>query len=210
MSFIVESNQERNFKNVPVGSHLGRCYRIIDLGSQKSEYMGEVKVQRKIMLGWELFGDDDNGQPLTTDDGKPMGIFKNYTLSWSENANLRKDLQAWRGKPWTDSEARRFDLKTILGSFGMLNVVHREVNGKTYANVAGISPVPSIIKTAGLPKAINKNQLFVITEPDMDLFETFGEGLKNKITNTPEWAMQKGKVSAVNSFEEMPDDIPFN
>jgi len=92
----------------------------------------------------------------------------------------------------------------------MLNVVHRDVNGKTYANVAGISPVPSIIKTAGLPKAINKNQLFVITEPDMDLFETFGEGLKNKITNTPEWAMQKGKVSAVNSFEEMPDDIPFN
>ena len=47
MSFIVESNQERTFKNVPVGSHLGRCYRIIDLGSQKSEYMGEVKVQRK-------------------------------------------------------------------------------------------------------------------------------------------------------------------
>ena len=55
MSFYVESNQERQFKNVPAGSHLGRCYRIVDLGSQKVEYMGETKVQRKIMLSWELF-----------------------------------------------------------------------------------------------------------------------------------------------------------
>ena len=90
MSFYVESNQERQFKNVPAGSHLGRCYRIVDLGSQKVEYMGETKVQRKIMLSWELFGQDDEGADLVTDDGKPMAIFKNYTLSWSENANLRK------------------------------------------------------------------------------------------------------------------------
>ena len=210
MSFIVEQNTESNFKPVPAGSHLGRCWRIIDLGSQKVEYMGETKVQRKIMIGWELFGETDDGTPLKTDDGKPMSIFKQYTLSWSENANLRKDLQAWRGKPWTDAEARRFDLKTILGAFGMLNIVHREVNGKTYANVAGISPVPSMIKTAGLPKAVNKDQLFVITEPDMALFETFGDGLKSKITNTPEWAMQKGKgVGTVSSFEDLDDSIPF-
>jgi len=40
MSFIVEQNTESNFKPVPAGSHLGRCWRIIDLGSQKVEYMG--------------------------------------------------------------------------------------------------------------------------------------------------------------------------
>jgi hypothetical protein len=208
MSFYVESNQERQFKNVPAGSHVARCYRIVDLGSQKSEYMGEVKVQRKVMLGWELFGEDESGQPLITDDGKPMAIFKNYTLSWSENANLRKDLQSWRNKPWTDAEARKFDLKSILGAYCMLNVIHREVNGKTYANVATISPVPTIIKQAGLPKAINANQLFTISDPDMTLFETFGKGLKEKISQSPEW-QAKGMAASTGGFEDMADDIPF-
>ena len=212
MSFYVESNQERQFKNVPAGSHLGRCYRIVDLGSQKVEYMGETKVQRKIMLSWELFGQDDEGADLVTDDGKPMAIFKNYTLSWSENANLRKDLQSWRNKPWTDAEARRFDLKTIIGAYCMLNVIHREVNGKTYANVDTIGPVPSLIRQAGLPKAVNKNQLFMITEPDMDMFETFGKGLKEKITSSPEWQARgyvPVKTDKTETIAEMEDDVPF-
>jgi len=208
MTFYVESTQERTFKNVPAGSHLGRCYRIIDLGSQKSEYMGEIKVQRKIMLGWELFGEDDEGKPLQTDDGKPMAIFKNYTLSWAENATLRKDLQSWRNKPWTDSEAKRFDLKSILNQYCMLNVIHKDSNGKTYANVATISPVPSMIKQAGLPKAINANQVFTLAEPDMVLFETFGKSLREKIMNSPEWTMYAGR-NPEKSIADMADDVPF-
>ena len=210
MTFYVESNQERTFKNVPAGSHLARCYRIIDLGSQKSEYMGETKIQRKIMVGWELFGEDDEGVSLLTDDGKPMAIFKNYTLSWAENATLRKDLQSWRNKPWTDSEAKRFDLKSILNQYGMLNVIHREVNGKTYANVATISPVPSMIKQAGLPKPVNANQIFTLADPDMVLFETFGKGLKDKIMGSPEWAMYAGRgVVKSSPLADIDDDLPF-
>jgi len=209
MSFYVESNQERTFKNVPAGSHLARCYRIVDLGSQKTEYMGETKIQRKIMIGWELFGEDDLGQPLTTEDGKPMAIFKNYTLSWSENATLRKDLQSWRNKPWTDAEAKRFDLKSILNGYCMLNVIHREVNGKTYANVATISPVPSMIRQAGLPKPVNVNQVFTLAEPDMELFETFGKGLKEKIMSSPEWVMHGSKNPKTSSVQDMDDDLPF-
>jgi len=209
MTFYVESNQERTFKNVPAGSHLGRCYRIVDLGSQKSEYMGEIKIQRKIMVGWELFGEDDEGVSLLTDDGKPMAIFKNYTLSWAENATLRKDLQSWRNKPWTDSEAKRFDLKSILNQYCMLNVIHKDSNGKTYANVATISPVPSMIKQAGLPKPVNANQIFTLAEPDMVLFETFGKGLRDKIMNSPEWTMYAGRSPEKAPMADMDDDLPF-
>jgi hypothetical protein len=161
------------------------------------------------MIGWELFGQDDEGAELVTEDGKPMAIFKNYTLSWSENANLRKDLQSWRNKPWTDAEARRFDLKTIIGAYCMLNVIHRDVNGKTYANVATIGPVPSLIRQAGLPKPVNKNQLFMITEPDMDMFETFGKGLKEKISSSPEWQARGYAPVKTDTIAEMADDIPF-
>mgnify|MGYP000541169732 CR=1 FL=1 len=51
-SFIVE-DKGGSFESTPSGMHLARCYRIIDLGTQKSEYMGVSKLLHKIMLGWE-------------------------------------------------------------------------------------------------------------------------------------------------------------
>jgi len=218
MSFIVE-DKGGNFERCPSGMHLGRCYRIVDLGTQKSEYMGQVKYLHKIMLGWEIHGTDDSGKPLKMMDGRPFAIFKNYTLSWSEKANLRLDLQSWRGKAFTQEEMRKFDLKNILGAWCMLNVIDRAgQNGNTYANVDGVTPVPAIIKQSGLPQAVNKNELFNLQEPDMAIFETFSDNLKTKITASPEWEkLQKGtnhakeQVASANTPQIPADDedIPF-
>lgn len=219
MSFYVE-NSSKEFVLVPPGSHLARCYRIIDLGTQQSEYMGETKFLRKIMLGWEIHGEADDGTPLMTERGQPMAIFKNYTRSWGENANLRKDLQSWRGKPWTDAEAKRFYLKNVLGAWCMLNVIHRQgQNNQIYANVAGIAPVPGIIKQRGMPEGINELQMFHLDEPDWALFETFSKGLKAKIEASPEYRALNSKqeeeiapkpqAKTGNGFEDTDDDIPF-
>jgi len=218
MSFIVENTSTGgDFKPVPAGLHLARCYRIIDLGTQRSEYEGIEKHQRKIMLGWELHGKDDEGNELVTDRGDPLAIFKNYTLSWNDKANLRIDLQNWRNKPFTEEEMRRFDIQTILGAWCMLTVIQRPgKNGKLYANVKAVSPVPSVIKSAGLPPAINVNQVFRLADPDLELYETFGKGLKAMIEASPEWQAIQGKKPAQNAskaassgFDDMEDDLPF-
>ena len=93
-----------------------------------------------------LNGTDDAGQPLKMKDGRPFAIFKNYTLSWSEKANLRLDLQSWRGKPFTQEEMQRFDLKNVLGAWCMLNIIERpgKNDNKMYTNVDGVTPVPSV------------------------------------------------------------------
>lgn len=215
MSFIVEDTGG-NFERCPPGMHLARCYRIVDLGTQKSEYMGEVKYLHKIMLGWEIHGADENGKALKMMDGRPFAIFKNYTLAWSEKANLRIDLQAWRGKAFTQEEMRKFDLQNILGAWCMLNIIERQgQNGNTYSNVSSVTPVPSVIKQSGLPQAINKNEMFNLQKPDMAIFETFSENLKTKITSSPEWEKLQGKIStpeptAPPSTQLDPDeDIPF-
>ena len=220
MSFIVEaSGGGREFKTVPAGTHLARLYRIVDLGTQTSQFDGgEVKMQRKVMFGWEIHGEDDNGAPLLTEEGKPMAVFKNYTLSWNEAATLRKDLQAWRGTPWTDKEAARFDLKNVLGQWCMLNVLHRPGNkdGKMFANVAGISPVPGFLKKQGLPEGHNELQMFRLGDPDWELFETFSKGLKAKIESSPEYkalantgASGNGKKSLSSMDNDLDGDIPF-
>jgi len=216
MSFIVED--KGNFEATPSGMHLARCYRIIDLGTQKSEYMGQIKYLHKIMLGWEIHGTNDDGTPLKMRDGRPFAIFKNYTLSWSEKATLRGDLQSWRGKPFTQEEMRRFDLKTVLNAWCMLNVIERAgQDGNMYVNVSGVTPVPSMIKKNGLPEPINKNELFNLTDPDMVMFDTFSENLKKKIQSSPEWEKLNKKTKTVDdiapkalatSFDE-DEDIPF-
>jgi hypothetical protein len=216
MSFIVE-DKGGSFESTPSGLHLARCYRIIDLGTQKTEYLGQVKYLPKIMLGWEIHGQDEAGTPLKMKDGRPFAMFKNYTKSWNDKANLRGDLQAWRGRPFTAEELKRFDLKTILGVWCMLNVIEKQGNdGKTYVNVDGITPVPSMIKQAGLPTAINKNEVFTLDEPDMEMFKSFSENLKKKIMASPEWERIEGKASAPSAMAapakpavDEDDDIPF-
>lgn len=217
MSFYVED--KGNFESTPAGSHLARCYRIIDLGTQKSEYLGQVKYLHKIMLGWEIFAENDDGTPHMMKDGRPFAIFKNYTMSWSDKATLRKDLQSWRGKPFSAEEMRRFDLKTILGVHCMLNVIERQgQDGKTYVNVDNISPVPAVIRKSGLPDGVNKLELFNLSEPDMEMFETFSANLKAKIQASPEWQKLMGKPAAESTQkaqaspamdDDDDQDIPF-
>lgn len=217
MSLIVE-DKGGNFERCPQGMHLARCYRIVDLGTQKSEYMGQTKYLHKLMLGWEIHGMHDDGTPIKMQDGRPFAIFKNYTMSWSEKANLRLDLQSWRGRPFNAEEMRRFDLKTVLGVWCMLNVIERPgQDGKTYTNVAGVTPVPAMIKQNGMPTPVNKTELFNIAEPDMEMFATFSDNLKAKIASSPEWQKLQGKTPATQTPAPAPaaagfdqdDDIPF-
>lgn len=213
MSLIVQAN-ESTFKPVPAGMHLARCYRIIDLGTQKSEYEGKVNFLHKVKFVWEVHGEDSDGNAMVTDKGDPMIITKDYTLSWGEKANLRKDLEAWRGKPFTEEEQRRFDLKTVLDKWCMLNVQHKpRQKGGVYANVVGVTPVPSAIKSMGLPKGHNKCEMFIVSDPDMEMFETFGDYLKGVIEASPEWQAQKSRAKhaspADSGFDDMDSDIPF-
>lgn len=205
------------FERCPPGMHLARCYRIIDLGTQKTEYMGQMKYLRKIMLAWEIHGTRDDGVKLLMADGRPFSIFKNYTFSWSEKANLRLDLQSWRGKPFSQEEMRRFDLKNVLGAWCMLNIIERpaKTGNKIYSNVDGVTPVPAIYKQNGFPEAVNNNELFTLNEPNWVLFETFSDNLKAKISASPEFQKAKGgapaqiaqPAQASPGFDD--DDIPF-
>lgn len=224
-SFIVESGG-KEFKQVPVGTHLARCYRIIDLGTQKTEYDGNIKFLRKVRVNWEIHGEDDKGEPLTTEKGEPLSIQKDYTLSFVDNATLRKDVENWFAEKIPADEATRYDLKKILDKWGMVNVIHRVSNGKTYSNVGSISPVPTIISKHGMPEPHNPIQMFRLAAPDLEMFSAFPRGVKSKIFMSPEGAAMKKKhnlpdVEAYSSnkpapakqsgsgFDDMSDDVPF-
>jgi hypothetical protein len=152
-------------------------------------------------------------------DGKemPMVISKSYTVSLHEKANLRKELAQWRGRDFTEEEAKGFDISKLVGAYCMVNVTTSETNGKTYSNVAGLTPIPSALKNSK-PAGVHAELKFDLDHSDMKVFEGFHQQLQDTIKKSPEWAALhrnqdhgKTREPAItdSGFETIDDDIPF-
>jgi len=99
------------FEQPPVGTHVARCIRIIDIGTQTSEYQGAETIRRQCIIFFELPNElMTHGEAA----GKPFIASKFYTQSLNEKATLRKDLVNWRGREFTDVELEGFEPKNIL------------------------------------------------------------------------------------------------
>lgn len=196
MSLIAKAESNApSFTPVPTGMHLARCFRIVDLGTQKTAYMGNEKHLRKVLMQFEIHGEDAEGNPLLTEKGEPLSISKRYTLSLGDNATLLKDLESWRGGAFTQEERRGFNLEKLLGVWAMLNVTKSIGNdGKEYTNIETINPVPAQIKKSGLPLAHNDTMLFSIDSGTPETFGKLSEGIRKTIAQSPEW-QSKGKNS---------------
>ena len=207
MALIAKESSGGNFTPIPPGVHLAACYRIVDLGTQKTSYQGKDNFLHKILIQFEIHGDDDNGLTLMTSQGEPMSISKRYTLSLGDKASLRKDLQSWRGKPFTADELRGFELQNLLGAWCMLNVTEDHSGEKTYTNIDAITPVPAAMRK-NLPEMQNDKWIFSLDDPDMSLFEKLSDKLKETIKSSPEFQAlsSRDKYSAPVEDES---DIPF-
>lgn len=187
----------------PAGSHIAVCYRVIDLGTQQTTYLGQSKLQRKIMISWEI--PDEK-----MDDGRPFTISKRYTFSSSEKANLRHDLENWRGAKFRDEEIQQFDTRKLIGVGCMLSVIHEEKDGRTYSNIASVAKLPKGITPPALE---NATAYFSLVDPDWKAFDALSDGLKGVIQKSPEYA----EAMRTNSNDEPPprtsddldDSIPF-
>jgi hypothetical protein len=210
---VKDSGGGGSFTPVPPGMHLARCYRVIDMGTQTTTWQGKEKQQPKVMLQFEVHSEDADGKALVTDKGEPLSISKNFTASLGEKAALRAELENWRSRGFTTDELAGFQLKNVLGAWAMLSVVKEQgKDGKEYTNITSINPVPASMKKAGLPEGHNELKIFDIDSPDMALFETLGQRMREKIEASPEW-QQRGSPAQPSSggskFEDMTDDIPF-
>lgn len=200
-----------DFKLPPAGNFMARMYRLIDIGTQTTEWMGKKKMQRKIICMFELHGEDNDGQPLKMNDGKPLIVSKRYTLSLDEKATLRKDLESWRGKKFTDEELEGFNLEVLLGKFCMVSITHSSYEGKEYANISNISQVPAALKKLGEPAGVNETLVFTLEPFDQSKFEKLSEGLQGVIKKSVEYRNTfEGGIPEQSADSGIADDsIPF-
>jgi hypothetical protein len=190
-----------DFKPVPQGTHLAICYMVIDLGKQRDEYQGQANVRHKIYIRWELpnerveWDDKDNVHR----EG-PSSIGKFYTLSLSEKANLRGDLEAWRGRAFTPEELAGFDVSKLLGVPCMVTVTHKDSNGRIRDNVAGVAGVPK-----GMPKPEKAENNLVLYDADhLDTYDGLSDFLKRQID-----AQVRDAPKPTQDLSDLDDDVPF-
>lgn len=200
----------------PAGAHRAICYRFIDLGTQKVEYQGDVKRQRKVMLSFELVDEMDTFEI----DGKrveaPFTVHQRFTWSMHEKGKLRPFLEAWRGRAFTDADLgpTGFDAKNLVGVPCLINVLHATRDGRTYANISGVSPLPVKLK-ADMPDLHNARCYVSLEESrwDAEAFDTLSERIQETIRQSPEFMSLHGvKVDKpVENFsrDDMDDEIPF-
>lgn len=195
-----------DFQQAPAGTHIARCVRLIDLGTQFGEYQGKPTSARKIVVGWEL-----PNERMTEGEyaGQPFTVVKWYTASIGEKANLRKDMVNWRGREFTDDELKGFDIKKLLGVPCLLSLTPNE---KQKVRVTGImKPPPGTV----CPPQANPSLYFSLERDEFNqaTFDALSEYWQGEIRKSPEWADLQGKGGPVKTgaqaLAEMEDDIPF-
>lgn len=206
-TMILTDSGNGNFEQAPIGTHRAVCTKLIDIGTQRGEYQGQVSMKRQLILGWELVD-----ELMTTGEyaGKPFTVSKFYTASLNEKATLRHDLANWRGLDFSEEELRGFDAKNILGAGCLLSLV---MNDKQRVKVNGVMALPKANRDS-MPKPVAA-LLYFSLEPDQfdqSVFDSLSDGYKKMITVSPEYQQLKANPAIAQSgddFEEFPSDIPF-
>lgn len=208
MEIIATSNNSGTaYEPVPAGNYVARCYSMVLIGTIEEEYLGEKKWATKVRISWELPTEtkvfkEENGE-------QPYALSKDFTLSMHEKSTLRKWLESWRGKAFTQQESERFDISKLIGAPCMLNVIHKEKkDGNIRADISSVSAMP---KGLNCPPAFNPPVIFSVNEFDQDVFDKFPDFLKDKIRSSKEYKkMQQPEVVHVDTpVAEPEDDLPF-
>lgn len=212
MALMAKKPEGSNYPPVSQALHQAVCYAVYDLGTQFEEKFG--KAVHKVLLGWEIPSErievDRDGIKLNL----PRAISKRYTMSLHEKANLRKDLESWRGKAFTDEEAQGFDLKRLLGANCMVQVIHKTKDGKTFANVTNVVQLPKGMEKRTLENPI---QYFSFEEHQGETPINTPQWIMDIIKASSEWAqITRGEIPGEDEGESfgddsqiLDDDIPF-
>ncbi len=119
MSLIASENSKRQLP--PEGSHVARCVRVIDLGTQRTDYGDSVEMKHKCQIAWEL---PEKKAVFKEDRGEePFLASREYNVSMYDGANLRHDIESWLGRQLSKQERKSFNVCDMLGRACLVTII---------------------------------------------------------------------------------------
>jgi len=131
---IYARQKESNFAPAPEGVHVAVCCDVWEPWTEERREDWGGGLVDKTRLVWLI-------EEINPKTGRPFEVSQIYTLSLHPKAKLCQQLEAWRGKTFTDEERRGFDVEKLIGVPCQVQVVHRITDGGTYANVQTVIPL---------------------------------------------------------------------
>ena len=198
------AKETKTYDPCPAGTHVARCFGCVSLGTQHSPLFADAF---KVMLMFEL-----PFETIATEEGdKPMTISKEYTLSLGKKAFLRKDLDAWRGKPFTPEELEGFEVSNVVGAPCQLTIIHTisKTKGNTYAKIEGIT---GLAKGMTCPAQVHTSVKYEIDDGENAVFKALPEWIQKKIIASEEVTPTGAKPESHQEppADEIPEDsVPF-
>jgi hypothetical protein len=190
MPFVAPKNSWWERKLLDPGKYDATCYSIIDLWSQEIERQWEKKMQRKVLIWFEI-----HWQYIERDGEKlPLVKSKKYTLSMSEKSNLRKDIKSWY---WKD-QWENFDLFELLERKAEITVIHN--TSKTWVDYDVIDYISMSKHTHEL---VNPIQKYSIAEHNDVAFNSLYKRQQEIIQASPEFQNLNNLVADDDT------DLPF-
>ena len=144
----VKNRAKPKLPPVEPGVYIAVCVYSIDLGEQLCEYKDKGKsYNNQVQFVFELVGETieiDGKQEART-------LSRTFNFAQSKNSGLRKFVQSWLGKQFSDEAFSEFDTNDLVGMPAQLSVILNE-SGE-YANIDTVMQLPKGMPapTATLP-----------------------------------------------------------
>jgi len=176
MSIVAKGGEKSSsFPSVSVGVHKARCIKVIDLGTQMKVFEGQTSWKREVMVIWEV-------PEQTNETSEPLTISRWYTLSLHEKSNLGIDLTSWRGRPFSETEKKGFEVSKLIGNTCLLNVIQGNKNNK----IGSVMPLPKGDKIAEQYHTSVVFDLEKYQKGQKEIFNQLSEGIRNIILRSKE------------------------
>ena len=202
MSLKVKNKKGQSLPPIDGGTYPAVCVGIVDLGEQHNEKFNQYKD--KVLFIWELPG------VLIEVEGeqKPRWQSKDFSATLNEKSNLTKFLVPWRGKNFTEEELNGdgFDLKQMLGTGCLLQVIVEEKDGSQFNRITGCMGLP-----IGMPAPVTESELlwFDMDEWDDGVMEKFPEWVQAKIKKSTQYQKYHAPTDSIEVKTDPATECPI-
>lgn len=198
---VTVKDDGQKFKPHPEGQYPASCVDVIHCGEVVKSYPGSADyvAEEVAVVFW-------TGERNDEVDAMHEATAR-MTISMGRKANLRKFLEDWRGKSYSDDEAMAgVPLHKLVGHNALISVEQKKSGaGRVYATIKSIAP---------LPKGLQVPEL-----PDYERPKFWEERKKSNAAAVAAWKAENSRATApvtTESFDDFPealdaedDDLPF-
>ena len=197
---VTAKSSDAKFTPHPEGQFVAVCVDVIDLGEKVDSGPNfPDKLSPKCVL---VFRTGEKNP----DTGEIVDVAQEYTVSMGDKANLRKALESWRGKAYTQEQADEgVPVDKLVGNGALIGVAHK-------ISVAKKRPYAVIQSIVGVPQAMRPT---IPMGTDYKRADFWADRKKEYAEAAKKFRADAGAPPAEAEFEEFPgaldddDDLPF-